>query len=77
MALPLRTTGSLSPSFVPARHVRLAVKLPAAFTLSRAMSIRTEETFVRLRYLLGGDRPCQTARLILSCDSIQGRQLEF
>ena len=25
--------GSLSPTFVPARHVRLAVKLPSAFTL--------------------------------------------
>src|SRR5690554_47233 len=33
MALPLGTTGSLSPTFVPARHVRLAVKLPSAFTL--------------------------------------------
>ena len=77
MAFPLRTTGSLSPTFVPARHVRLAVKLPCAFTLSRAISIRTEGTFGRLRYLLGGDRPSQTARLILSCDPIHGRQLEF
>ena len=33
MALPRGTTGSLSPTFVPARHVRLAVKLPYAFTL--------------------------------------------
>ena len=33
MALPSGTTGSLSPTFVPARHVRLAVKLPYAFTL--------------------------------------------
>ena len=29
------------------------------------MSDRSEETFVRLRYLLGGDRPSQTARLRL------------
>jgi hypothetical protein len=70
MAFPLRTTGSLSPTFVPARHVRLAVKLPCAFTLSRAISIRTEGTFGRLRYLLGGDRPSQTAHLLLSCDRI-------
>ncbi len=68
MALPLGTTGSLSPTFVPARHVRLAVKLPCAFTLSRAISIRTEGTFGRLRYLLGGDRPSQTAHLLLSYD---------
>ena len=33
MALPLGTTGSLSPTFVPARPVRLAVKLPSAFML--------------------------------------------
>ena len=33
MALPLGTTGSLSPTFVPARLVGLAVKLPYAFAL--------------------------------------------
>ena len=31
----------------------------------RSMSDRSEETFVRLRYFLGGDRPSQTARLRL------------
>ena len=77
MALPLRTSGALSPTFVPARHVRRAVKLPSAFTLSRAISIRTDGTFGRLSDLLGVDRPSLTARLILSCDPIQGRQLEF
>ena len=33
MALPLGTTGSLTPTFVPARLVGLAVKLPYAFAL--------------------------------------------
>ena len=33
MAIPLSTTGSLSPTFVPARSVDLAVKLPSAFAL--------------------------------------------
>ena len=33
MAFPLNTTGSLSPSFLPARPVGLAVKLPSAFAL--------------------------------------------
>ena len=33
MALPRGATGSLSPTFVPARLVGLAVKLPYAFTL--------------------------------------------
>ena len=34
MAIPLYTTGSLSPTFVPARPVSLAVKLPCALTLA-------------------------------------------
>ena len=33
MALPLGAIGSLTPTFVSARHVRLAVKLPYAFAL--------------------------------------------
>ena len=33
MALPLGTTGSLSPTFVSARFVNLAVKLPYTFAL--------------------------------------------
>ena len=35
MAIPLYTTGSLSPSFLPARAVGLAVKLPYAFALCK------------------------------------------
>ena len=34
MALPLATTGSLSPAFAPARLVGLAVKLPYTFALN-------------------------------------------
>ena len=70
MALPCGTTGSLSPTFVPARLVGLAVKLPSAFTLERMISNHSEGTFERLRYLLGGDRPSQTAILTLSPDRI-------
>ncbi len=33
MALPYRTTGSLTPAFAPARPAGLAVKLPCAFAL--------------------------------------------
>ncbi len=36
----------------------------------RSISIRSEETFVRLRYLLGGDRPSQTAHLGVSSSRI-------
>ncbi len=66
MAFPFSTTGSLAPTFVPARLVSLAVKPPYTLTLLRAVSIRPEVTFARLRYSLGGDRPSQTARLAMS-----------
>ncbi len=55
--------------FRPARLVGLTVKLPYAYTLD-TISTRSEETFVRLRYHLGGDRPSQTARLKLFFDQI-------
>ena len=41
------------------------------------MSNHSEGTFGRLRYILGGDRPSQTAHLTVSPDPIQGRRLEF
>ena len=41
------------------------------------VSIHAEPTFERLRYILGGDRPSQTARLTVSPDPIQGRRLEI
>ena len=42
----------------------------------RTISDRAEETFERLRYFLGGDRPSQTAHLTVSPDRIHGRRLE-
>ena len=77
MAFPLTTTGSLRPTFVSGRHVCLSVKLPSAFALFRSISVRAEETFARLRYSLGGDRPSQTAHLTMSPALIQRRRLEF
>ena len=76
MALPCGTTGSLSPSFDPARLVSLAVKLPYAFTLKSAITDRAEGTFARLRYLLGGDRPSQTPRHAGSRLPVQGARLD-
>ena len=43
----------------------------------RMISNHSEGTFGRLRYLLGGDRPSQTAHLTMSPDRIHGRRLEF
>src|ERR671933_662844 len=62
MALPRGATGSLRPTFVPARAVALAVRRACAFALAGPMSDRPEPTVARLRYALGGDRPSQTAR---------------
>ena len=41
------------------------------------VSVHAEPTFERLRYLLGGDRPSQTAHLTVSPDRIHGRRLEI
>ena len=71
------TTGSLTPTFVSARPVSLAVRLAFAFALSSLVSVQAERTFERLRYFLGGDRPSQTAHLTMSPASIQRRRLEF
>ena len=66
MAFPYRTTGSLKPTFVPARRVCLAVKHPFAFALNSPISDRAEGTFVLLRYSFGGDRPSQTTHHTMS-----------
>ena len=73
MALPCGTTGSLSPSFDPARPVRLAVKHPYAIALKSAMTDRAEGTFALLRYSLGGDRPSQTTHHTVFPARITGR----
>ena len=41
------------------------------------VSVHAERTFERLRYLLGGDRPSQTAHLTVSPNQIHGCRLEF
>ena len=43
MTLPFGITGSLAPTFVPARDVSLAVKLPYAFALGAWFPIRLRE----------------------------------
>ena len=42
----------------------------------RLISKQPEPTFERLRYSLGGDRPSQTTRLIMSLHRIYGGRLE-
>ena len=66
MALPLGTTGSLGPTFVPARPVGLTVRQASRPYTFSTISNRAKPTFGRLRYPLGGDRPSQTAHQALS-----------
>ncbi len=53
------------PDFRPARLAGLAVKLLVPLHSANDFN-HSEGTFGRLRYLLGGDRPSQTAHLTLS-----------
>ena len=73
MAIPLSTTGSLRPAFASARLVCLTVKLPYTYALFSPIADRAEETFVILRYSLGGYRPSKTDLLALSLARITGR----
>jgi hypothetical protein len=49
---------------------------PFCLCTQRTISDRAEGTFGRLRYLLGGDRPSQTAHQTLSSTRIYGLELE-
>ena len=50
---------------------------PLCYYTQRLISDQPEGTFERLRYILGGDRPSQTAHLTMSPVLIQRRRLEF
>ena len=52
--------------FRPCSARRPCSQAPFYHCARRAISIRPEGTFARLRYSLGGDRPSQTARLPVS-----------
>ena len=65
------------PDFRPCSTCLSRSQAPFCLYTLRAISVRTEGTFGRLRYSLGGDRPSQTAHLTMSPDSIQSRRLEF
>ena len=52
--------------FPPCSTCRSRSQAPFCLYTRRAVSIRTEGTFGRLRYSLGGDRPSQTAHLAMS-----------
>ena len=71
------TTGSLTPTFVSARPVSLAVRLVYAFALIHLVSVQIERTFERLRYFLGRRPPQSNCPPDNVPASIQRRRLEF
>ena len=64
------------PDFRPCSTCPSCSQAPFCLYTLRAVSVRAEGTFGRLRYSLGGDRPSQTARLRLSAASLR-LSLEF
>ena len=76
MALPLGCHRITKPYFRTCSSCKTRSQAPFCLYALRAISGRAEGTFGRLRYLLGGDRPSQTARLTRSRHSLRVR-LEF
>ena len=74
---PTRYHRITKPDFRPCSTCRSRSQAPFCLCTLRTISDRSEGTFGRLRYILGGDRPSQTARLTVSPDPIQGRRLEI
>ena len=60
------------PDFRPCSTCWSRSQAPFCLCTLRAISVRAEGTFGRLRYSFGGDRPSQTARLRLSGRSLLG-----
>ena len=65
MALPLGSHRITKPYFRTCSPCLARSQAPFCLCTLRAVSVRAEGTFGRLRYSLGGDRPSQTARLTL------------
>ena len=65
------------PDFRPCSSCSSRSQAPLYLYTLRMISNHSEGTFGRLRYLLGGDRPSQTAHLTLSNNLFQDCLLEF
>ena len=69
---PTRYHRITKPAFRPCSTCMCRSQAPFCLCTLRTISDRSEGTFGRLRYFLGGDRPSQTAHLTVSQDLIQG-----
>ena len=66
MAIPLSFHRITKPYFRTCSTRQSRSQAPLCLYALRAISVRAEGTFGRLRCSFGGDRPSQTARLVLS-----------
>ena len=73
---PTRYHRITKPDFRPCSTCRSRSQAPFCLCTLRTISDRSEGTFGRLRYFLGGDRPSQTAHLTMSSHQIHGVLLE-
>ena len=67
-----RECGITKPDFRPCSARQPHSQAPFYLYILRMVSIHPEETFGRLRYSLGGDRPSQTTHLALSARRLHG-----
>ena len=74
---PTRYHRITKPDFRPCSTCRSRSQATFCVCTLRTISDRAEVTFERLRYLLGGDRPSQTAHLTVSHSRFHGIWLEF
>ena len=74
---PTRYHRITKPDFRPCSTCRSRSQAPFCLCTLRTISDRSEGTFGRLRYFLGGDRPSQTAHLTMSPSQFHGSRLEF
>src|SRR5436305_5676164 len=68
-----RERGITKSDFRPCSACPPRSQAPFCLYTLQVMSIHLEGTFERLRYSLGGDRPSQTSRVVLSAPLLQGR----
>ena len=73
---PTRYHRITKPDFRPCSTCRSRSQAPFCLCTLRTISDRSEGTFGRLRYILGGDRPSQTAHLTMSRSVLQRYRLE-
>ena len=77
MAFPFRNHRITKADFRPCSTYRSRSQAPFYLYARCPIANRAEGTFALLRYLLGGDRPNQTAQIALSTARIHGPELEF